>query len=105
MKEIILSADPDQRFSVSLNSRRVTFRFRYNVSFDRWTFDLAIDDVPILYGRRVVTGVDLLKPFGLGIGALVARAMTPDAVPDRQGLPRRSVRLYSVTQADLDAVL
>lgn len=105
MKEITITDDPDQRFSVTLNGRRVTFRFRYNPTWDRWTFDLARDDVPVIYGRRVVVGVDMLRAFNLGLGALVARAMTPGAVPDRYGLPRRSVRLYSVTQEDLDAIL
>ena len=93
----------DQQFSTILEGRRVTFRLRYNPTNDRWSFDLAIDDVPILKGRRIVTGVDLLAPFGLGIGAIFALTATAGAAPDRRAIPDGTVRIYHALQEEIDA--
>lgn len=78
-------------------------RVYYNPTTDRWDFDLSIDDLPVVYGRRIVTGVDLLEPFDLGIGMLIAIPNVRGAVPDRSSLPDGRVRLYSLTQAEYEA--
>ena len=95
----------DQQFGTIINGRRVTVRLRYNQSNDRWSFDLSIDDQPVIHGRRIVTGVDLLAPFNLGLGMIVAAVVTPGAVPDRNALPAGEVRVYHVTEADAAALV
>lgn len=92
----------DQQFGVIMNTRRVTIRVRYNPTVDRWSFDLSVDDTPVLYGRRIVTGVDLLAPFRLGLGALFAVATAAGLNPDRQGLPSRLVRLYTASPEEVE---
>ena len=92
---------PDQKFSVILAGRRVSMRLRYNVSFDFWAFDLAIDDAPVLYGRRIVTGVDLIAPFNFGIGSIFAYGVRAD----RKTLVNGQVVMYHATQAEIDAAL
>ena len=99
--EIIDAAD--QQFSAILNNRRVTIRLRWNAFVTRWMFDLAIDDVPVINGRRVVSGLDLLAPFKLGIGVIFAAPVTGGTQPDRQALPKGTVRLYHATQAEIAA--
>lgn len=93
----------DQQFGTIINQRRVTIRLRYNGTIDRWSFDLSIDNLPVLTGRRVVTGVDLLKPFNLGLGMIFAVAVTPGAVPDRAALPAGTVRLYQASDEEVEA--
>lgn len=93
----------DQQFGAIFGERRVTVRIRYNPTSDRWSFDLAIDDVPVLHGRRIVPFVDLLKPFDLGIGAVFAIPVTVDAEANRENLPSGAVRLYHATQDEIDA--
>lgn len=93
----------DQQFGTIINGRRVTIRLRYNPTSERWSFDLAIDDRPVLVGRRIVTGVDLLAPFNLGLGVIFAAAVTPGAVPDRQALPAGTVKLFHASDAELAA--
>lgn len=93
----------DQQFGTIINGRRVTIRLRYNPTSERWSFDLAIDDLPVLQGRRIVTGVDLLAPFNLGLGLMFAAAVTPGAVPDRQALPAGTVKLFHASDAELAA--
>lgn len=97
--------EPDQRFSAILGERRVTFRVRYNPTSERWSIDLAIDDVPVLHARRVVPGIDLLAPFNLGIGSLLAVAVVDGAEPDRVNLPSGAVRLYHASEAEMAAAL
>ncbi len=96
---------PDQKFSLVLNNRRTTFRFRYNVTTDRWSFDLSIDDAPVLRGRRVVTGIDLLAPYDFGIGVIFALEMMPGAAPNLGGLPSGAVRIFHATPDELNAAI
>lgn len=105
MIEFPIIDEADQSFSTILNNRRVTIRLRYNTTTDRWSFDLSIDDVPVLHGKRVVTGIDLLEPFNFDIGVLFSLPATGDtAVPDRTNLPTGVVRLYHAEEAELEAL-
>lgn len=95
----------DQQFGAVLNRRRVTLRLRYNVRTDRWSFDLSIDNLPVLHGKRIVTGVDLLASFNFGIGKLFAWSLVPGAEPNRANLPNGNVGLYHVTDDEADAAI
>lgn len=104
MIEFSISDEADQQFSSVLDNRRVTIRLRFNVSTDRWNMDLSIDDQPVLTGRRIVTGIDLIAPFNLGIGAIFALPENAGAKPDRNNLPRGIVRLYHASVSEVDEV-
>lgn len=93
--EIPITSAPRQRFNTTLNGRSCQFDVNYNVTTDRWSFDLWIDSVLVLAGRRIVLGVDLVEPFRFGIGKIFAVAWEPGAVPDRTGLPSGAVRLIN----------
>ena len=93
----------DQQFGTIINNRRVTIRLRWNLMAGRWSFDLAIDDLPVLTGRRIVLGIDLLAPFDFGIGAIFAVAAVPGAQPGRDELPAGDVRLYQASQEEIAA--
>ncbi|MEH7876959.1 hypothetical protein V7799_04520 [Rhizobium laguerreae] len=95
----------DQQFGAIINGRRVTIRLRYNATSDRWSFDLSIDNLPVLTGRRVVTGVDLLAPFDLDLGSIFAYAVTPGAVPDRAALPAGTVLLVQASEDEIAAAV
>lgn len=95
----------DQQFGTVINGRRVTVRLRYNPANDRWSFDLSIDDAPVLHGRKIVTGIDLLAPFGFGLGVIFAAIVTPGAVPDRDALPGGTVKLFHATDAEVAAAV
>jgi len=108
MNRIDIRNHADQQFGTIINGRRVTFRFRYNVSSDRWTFDLSIDDLPVLHGRKVVSGTDLLKPFrrtfrerlNFEIGYLVGVPVTRGAEPDREALPSGEFMILHLDEAE-----
>lgn len=105
MIEFKFTTDPDQKFSMILNDRRCSFRFRYNVTTDRWSFDLSIDDAPVLQGRRVVTGVDLLAAYDFNLGIIFALETINGAVPGRDELPNGTVKLYHVMADEIDAAI
>lgn len=108
MNRIEIRDHADQQFGTIINGRRLTFRFRYNVTSDRWSFDMSIDDQPILHGRRIVGGVDLLRTFrrhirerfNFEIGYLVAAAVTKGAEPDRDALPLGEFRIYHLNEEE-----
>lgn len=104
MIEFRIINEPRQKFSVLLGSRRVTFNLWYNRTSDRWSMDLAIDGAPVLHGRRIVTGVDLLAPFNFGIGVIFALSDI-GALPGRDSLPSGTVKLYYATQEEADAAV
>lgn len=95
----------DQEFSAVLSQRRVTIRLRHNPIVDRWSFDIAVDGAPVLHGRRIVTGVDLLEPFELGVGAVFALSEGAHHTPGRSQLPAGLVRLYHADEGELDAAI
>lgn len=104
MIEFKIINEPKQKFSVLLNRRRVTFTLWYNQSSDRWSFDLALDNEPVLHGRRIVTGVDLLGPYNLGIGIIFAFSDT-GVIPNRDNLPTGLVKLYHTNQEEVNAAV
>lgn len=104
MIEIKVVDEPKQKFSLLLNGRRVTFLLWFSGVTNRWSFDLSLDNGPVIRGRRIVTGVDLLAPFGLGIGVLFAFSET-GAEPTRENLPLGIVKLYHTTQEEIDAAV
>lgn len=103
MKEFPIIDAADQQFGAVLNDRRVTLRIRYNPTTDRWSFDLSVDDNPVLFGRRIVTGVDLLRAFNFGIGLIFAVSVTDNAVPNRANLPAGLVRVYYASEEEYEA--
>jgi len=105
MIEFAVTDDADQGFAALINDRRVSLRLRYNPTSARWNLDLSIDDLPVLHGRRIVTGVDLLAPFDFGIGVVFAFAVTPGSAADRDALPSGRVRLYHTTEAEIAEAL
>jgi hypothetical protein len=96
-KEFILNDNPEQKITTILNGKRCTVRFRYNVTTDRWTFDLRIGDQDVLFGRRIVEGADLLGPFGFDVGGMIAVSFD-GGPPSRNALPERRVRFYNVQE-------
>jgi hypothetical protein len=96
-KEFVLNDAPDQEFTTILAGQRCTFRFRYNVSTDRWSFDLRIGDDQVLYGRKLVSGTDLLGAFRFGIGSILTLSIDGSA-PDRTAIPTRRVRVYHAVE-------
>lgn len=102
MIELPIASAADQQFGVILNDRRVTLRLRYNPTTDRWSFDLSVDDLPVIHGRRIVTGIDLLAPFALEIGGIYAVSTAAGDAPSRDALPSGLVRLYHVLDAEKD---
>lgn len=103
MIEIPVLDVADQKLGLVLSGRRVTLRLRYNVVTDRWSFDMSIDDDPVLHGRRIVLGADLLGAFDFGIGAIFAYRAAEGAQPSRTGLPAGRVKLYHATAAEIAA--
>lgn len=105
MNVFSITDQADQQFGTVIDGRRITLRLRYNPTTDRWSFDLSIDDLPVLHGRRIVTGVDLLAPFDFGIGAVFAATVTRGATPNRAALPAGTVRLFQASNEEFDAAI
>ena len=102
MKEFSISNSADQQFSTIVNDQRITLRLWYARSNDRWSFDLSIDNNPVLHGRKIVTGVDLLAAFNFGIGVFFAHSET-NRKADRSNLSDGLVKFYHVDKEELYA--
>lgn len=102
-RELPIIDAPSQRFTTTLSGRRCDFLVNYSTWADRWSFDLDVDGERALSGRRIVLGVDLLAPFNLGIGSLVAAAWGEDTEPGRAELPSGRVRLFHYDPAEAAA--
>lgn len=92
----------DQEFSTIIQNQRITMRLLYSSYNDRWSFDLSIDGSPVLTGRRIVEGADLLKPFNFGLGMIFAFS-DPKVEPDRDAIPSGVVSLYHISKEEFVA--
>lgn len=78
--EIPLSATP-QSMTIPVNGVVYSLTFKWNKYQNAWVMDIAdINNVPIADGIPLVTGADLLSPYGyLGIGCKMIVQSSPDA--------------------------
>ena len=97
MQRVRVADLPDQQLSIRTEDRRLTLRLRLNPLNDRWSFDMAVDDDWVIFGRRIVPGTDLLAAFDdLSVGMILAHETSPTAEPNRAGLVNGHVELYHV---------
>ena len=100
MREIVLVDAADQTFATTFAGKPCEMRWRFNPTSDRWSFDLSIEGVEVLRGRRLVLGIDLLAAFDFGIGALFAVDYArAGAVPDYRNVIDRKVRIFQHDEA------
>lgn len=96
--ELPIISAPSQSFTTVLSNRPCAFTVRYSETSNRWSFDLAIENEPVIEGRRIVPGTDLIAPFNLGIGSLYAINDGPEGIePGRSELPAGQFKLVQVT--------
>jgi len=97
--EIPLVAGP-QSVKVPINGLRYGFTFKWNVPANNWVIDIDDPDGnPLVHGIPMVTGVDLLAPFGylgLGVQLIVQTDGNPLATPTFSNLGQGS-HLYLIT--------
>lgn len=95
--EIPVISAPFQRLTTVLSGKAVAIELTYNATAGRWHLDLSIEGVPVLKGRRLVTGADLLRPFRLGVGKLaVVDWAGQTGEPGRDTLPSGAFRLMQL---------
>ena len=84
---------PRYTMRIPLGGTWYTLTFRWLPRLERWLLDVSdIDERPLVQGRIVVCGVDLMR--GVGTGVLIAsRARTPNSPPS---LDWADVTLYWV---------
>lgn len=72
--ELPLTSDPAQRFTAQLGKTKYLFEVKFNSRSGVWTLDMAVaaSKEQILTSIPIVLGVDLLWPYNLGIGRLIA---------------------------------
>lgn len=73
MQVIPFTDDPYQSLTVPLGSDRYTFDVRYNEE-GVWMFTLTreSDGVELLTNVSILLGEDMLEPYALGLGGLIA---------------------------------
>lgn len=102
MIEFKITDEADQQFSTVVNNQRVTIRLWYAVFNDRWSADISIDGEPVLHGRKIVAGSDMLAAFNFDIGVIFAHS-EKNADPGRDQLPDGLVTIYHASQEEIDA--
>lgn len=100
--ELPLTSDPAQTFTAQLGRVKYIFDVKFNSRSGVWTFDLfdASSKAVMLASIPIVLGVDMLWPYNLGIGRLIAADASNrslDAGPDDLGT-RVKVFWYSTEE-------
>lgn len=108
MKRIPFTGYPRERITTSIEGRTISMRIRYSSESEAWHLDLAetqpgTDETPLLSGRRITLGNDLLRGLSLGLGALYAIDTTGSGVDPGAGDLGSRVQIYHLTDAELEA--
>ena len=76
--ELPLTSDPAQGFTCQLGDAKFYFETSYNSRSETWVLSLSDDatGTQIFTGVPLVIGVDLLDPYNLPYGALIAKDKT-----------------------------
>ena len=101
MLEIPLNSNPEQLFSIVLSGTtydcRVTFNFRLSV----WTISFSSDGVEIISGVSLLGGVDILKPYNMGIENMYAVNLDDPLLDATEFNLGDAVKLVIVTEDEL----
>jgi len=98
-----LTGDPARSFTTDFAEGKYLLEARWNERGAVWTFDVVrdADQVRLLAGVPILLGQDLLAPYALGIGGLIAADQSQtdtDAGPEDLG---ERVVLFYLDQAEL----
>lgn len=88
METLPFTSDPAQAFTVALGGAKYDVVARYNDSAGFWTLDIARAAVPLVSQVPILIGQDMLGPYALQMGGLVATDLSGaglDAGPDDLG--------------------
>jgi len=85
-----------------LGNTPVQITLRWMPIIAKWTLTLDISGQRRVTNRIIVKGCDLLQPYRLGLGVIVAGG---SADLTRDSLPAGDVRLYHATQEEWNAAL
>ncbi|WP_416211212.1 phage baseplate plug family protein [Kosakonia sacchari] len=66
-----------QKFRVQLGQHYLIFRLRWLTRFEYFCVDIYEQDKPVVLGRALHPGVDLLAGLNTTIGALILRGESP----------------------------
>lgn len=74
MVTVPFTSDTWRSFSTVLNEVEYTFTQRFNELNQRWYFDLGLEVTgeTLVAGIPILIGCDLLEPYALGIGSMLA---------------------------------
>lgn len=92
--EISVIDAPRQVLDTVLGGEPVRLSINWNAWLQRWTLGFSLNGVTIFDGVRMVTGVDFLKPYRLGLGKLsLVEWQGSGGNPERTELPGGVFRL------------
>lgn len=97
MREFVVTDVADQQFAAVLNGRRLTLRLWWNHEDGHWSVSVFEGTTPLAAGRRIVPGINLVRRYALGIGAIFARG-EPEG---RDAFTSGALRLYHAAPSEL----
>jgi hypothetical protein len=108
MKRIPFTGYTRERLTTTIEGRTISLRVRYSSESESWFLDLAetqpgTEETPLLSGRRITLGNDLLGSLDLRLGALYAIDTTGAGVDPGAGDLGSRVLIYHLTEAELAA--
>lgn len=105
---IPFSGIPKEDVDFNLNGLEVTLQARYSDVADCWgltILDRTFDPPrPILEGVTLVTGVDVLHPFAIGLGGLACVSTDGSGVDPGQGELGQRVKVVYLTPDEVAAL-
>ena len=105
--EIPFSGAPRESLSITLAGKNLRLSARYQNFVGYWTLDVFDADqdepLPLVRGVVVALDTDMLKPYALGLGAIVPRATERPRDEAKLGELGRRVKLIHFSPDEIES--
>jgi len=104
MIEVPLSSDPEQKFTIALNSVLYTFRVYYNSRANLWALDISLGTVALINGIALTIGDDIMSPYVSGPERLYMINITDSSLDADATNLGTDVKLFQLTAGEVASV-
>ncbi len=101
MKQIILTNEPKQKLNILFEDTEIIIVFRFNPTIQSWTMNITFRDSPILNGKKITIGLQMLKQLNKPFDIVAVENQNTGIDPFKQDDFEARVSLYLLERADV----
>ena len=101
MKEITIGTEPKQKITILYEDTTIILDIKFRPTSASWTMDITFRDEPLVNGKKLVMGLQLLKQFNKPFDITLQENQNTGIDPFKQDDFKSRVSVYLLERADL----